>query len=154
MLEGHQKAVSIGKKSPDAIKEGDTVHGTITETQYDADKFKSESPGYSGNKGGGKQPMDSTTMYVSYAKDVLVAMIDTKKPFTIEDYKEYIKHISEQGKLLKSLVESEGLKDKWNQIQADKVRETVLEVQAEIPPADACDDIDEEEPINLDDIPF
>ncbi len=40
MLEGHDKAVSIGKKKPDALKEGDTVYGTIEESDLPEDKFK------------------------------------------------------------------------------------------------------------------
>lgn len=43
-LEGHDKPVSIGKKSPDALKVGDTVHGTIIPTDYLTDKWKGEAP--------------------------------------------------------------------------------------------------------------
>ena len=46
MLEGHTKPVEIGKKSPDAIKAGDTVYGTITPTEYQTDKFKAEAKPY------------------------------------------------------------------------------------------------------------
>ena len=42
MLEGHEKPVEIGKKTPDAIKAGDTVYGSITATEYQTDKFKGE----------------------------------------------------------------------------------------------------------------
>lgn len=41
-LDGHERPVSIGKKSPDALHVGDTVYGTITGTDRDEDKFKSE----------------------------------------------------------------------------------------------------------------
>lgn len=40
MLEGHAKPVSIGKKSPDALKAGATVYGDIEESDFVADKFK------------------------------------------------------------------------------------------------------------------
>ena len=40
MLEGHDKPVSIGKKSADALKVGDTVYGEIQPTDYIGDKFK------------------------------------------------------------------------------------------------------------------
>lgn len=53
-LEGHPKLVSIGKKSPDALKVGDTVYGTIVPTDYLTDKWKGEAPPQgSGGKGGG-----------------------------------------------------------------------------------------------------
>lgn len=42
MLDGHERPVSIGKKKPDALKVGDTVYGTITETQYETDKFTAD----------------------------------------------------------------------------------------------------------------
>jgi len=42
MLDGHAKPVEIGKKSPDALKAGDTVYGSITATEYQTDKFKGE----------------------------------------------------------------------------------------------------------------
>lgn len=40
MLSGHDKPVQVGKKEPDSLKEGDTVYGDITETQYPSDKFR------------------------------------------------------------------------------------------------------------------
>ena len=42
MLDGHAKPVEIGKKTPDAIKTGDTVYGTVIPTEYQTDKFKAE----------------------------------------------------------------------------------------------------------------
>ena len=42
MLDGYAKPVEIGKKSPDALKTGDTVYGSITATEYQTDKFKGE----------------------------------------------------------------------------------------------------------------
>lgn len=41
-LGGHPKPVSIGKKTPDALKVGDTVYGTIVPTDYLTDKWKGE----------------------------------------------------------------------------------------------------------------
>lgn len=43
MLEGHAKPVSIGKKTANALKQGDTVNGTIVPTEFDTDNFKAES---------------------------------------------------------------------------------------------------------------
>jgi hypothetical protein len=48
MLEGHTKPVEIGKKSPDAIKTGDTVFGTVIPTEYQTDKFKAEAKPFGG----------------------------------------------------------------------------------------------------------
>jgi hypothetical protein len=82
-LEGHAKPVSIGKKSPDALHVGDTVYGTITEDgMHDEDKFKSEqNPNYGGGSaprstGGGGKTFDEKAMYVSYAKDIAVALMN------------------------------------------------------------------------------
>lgn len=43
-LEGHNKPVTIGKKSPDALKVGDKVFGDIKPTEYPEDGFKSVNP--------------------------------------------------------------------------------------------------------------
>lgn len=51
MLDGHAKPVEIGKKSPDALKAGDTVYGSITPTEYQTDKFKGEQKPFEGSKG-------------------------------------------------------------------------------------------------------
>jgi len=51
MLDGHAKPVEIGKKSPDALKAGDTVYGSITATEYQTDKFKGEQKPFEGSKG-------------------------------------------------------------------------------------------------------
>jgi hypothetical protein len=57
-LDGHAKPVSIGKRSPDALKVGDTVHGTIIEDgMHDEDKFKAEqNPAYSGGGSSASKP--------------------------------------------------------------------------------------------------
>lgn len=51
MLNGHTKPVEIGKKSPNAIKAGDVLNGTIIPTEYHTDKFKAEAKPFTG---GGK----------------------------------------------------------------------------------------------------
>ena len=84
MLEGHKKPVSIGKKSPDALKEGDVVYGDIqVKPDYDEDGFKAvkkpDGVGYGGKGGGGKSPdeqnaiikMNALTNSVNYHKEVL-----------------------------------------------------------------------------------
>lgn len=41
-LEGHDKIVSMGKKTRDALKVGDTVNGTIIPTDKSEDKWKAD----------------------------------------------------------------------------------------------------------------
>jgi hypothetical protein len=80
-VDGHVKPISVGKKSPDALKVGDTIYGTIIEdAAHSEDKFKSEqNPGFGGGSakaaGGKSSGFNETTMYVSYAKDIAVALI-------------------------------------------------------------------------------
>lgn len=64
MLEGHDKPVSVGKKSPDALKAGDTIFGTIVPTDFGEDKFKSESKPYGG---GGHAPKDEKAIQSMWA---------------------------------------------------------------------------------------
>jgi hypothetical protein len=81
MLEGHKKPVSIGKKSPDALKEGDVVYGDIqVKPDYDEDGFKAvKKPDGGGYSRGGKSQdeqnaiikMNALTNSVNYHKDVL-----------------------------------------------------------------------------------
>jgi hypothetical protein len=85
-LEGHPKAVSIGKLAPDALKVGDTVYGTITEDpMHDEDKFKADqNPSFSGSasvkSAGGAKAFDERSMYTAYAKDLAVALITNSNP--------------------------------------------------------------------------
>lgn len=70
------------KEATPAPKPGDTLNGTITETEY-GKKFKKDfAGGGSGFKSGvSKAPSDPFTMYLSYAKDIAVALIpSTKEP--------------------------------------------------------------------------
>lgn len=68
MIDGHERPVSIGKKKPDALKVGDTVYGTITETQYDTDKFTADKMqgGYAGGKSN-YQPRDDDAIRAQFA---------------------------------------------------------------------------------------
>jgi hypothetical protein len=62
-LQGHDKPVEIGKKSPDSLHAGVVVHGTIEPTEFPADKFKADllpQPGYGG--GGNRQPKDEAAI--------------------------------------------------------------------------------------------
>src|SRR5688572_4396156 len=80
-LEGHDRPVEIGKKSPDALKVGDTVYGTVTPTQYESDKFKAEQKPFSG--GGFKgQPRDDMAIRAQWAIGQAINAIckDGKEP--------------------------------------------------------------------------
>lgn len=146
MLEGHQRPVSIGKKAPDALKPGDTVYGDIEPTSYAADKFKSQQNPGQGNFQKGKQPMDPTTMYVSYAKDLLVEVVKTSKDATEyeQKLKVLIELIAKQGKHLKQLVEEEQKEEEQKPTKEEANQEAIAAIIE--------DKIDE--PFNLDDLPL
>lgn len=80
MLKGHDRPVSIGKKSPDALKVGDVVHGTITETQYDTDKFTADKPAFGGKN---FQPKDEAAIKAMWSIGQAVAT-GLKDPSDIE----------------------------------------------------------------------
>lgn len=65
MLKGHDKPVSVGKKSPDALKTGDTIFGTIVPTDYEEDKFKAETRPFGG--GGSREPKDEKAIQAMWA---------------------------------------------------------------------------------------
>lgn len=78
LLEGHPKPVSIGKKSPDALKVGDTVSGQIIEDSGPSDKFKAEYvPNQGAVRSGGytKSPADQDSIVRQSAlKSAVAAM--------------------------------------------------------------------------------
>jgi hypothetical protein len=68
MLEGHARPVSIGKKSADALKIGDTVYGTITpDPGHPEDKFKAEAKPFSGGGKSNYTPPDTHAIAKSVA---------------------------------------------------------------------------------------
>lgn len=82
MFEGRETPIEMNKK-PDspAPRAGDEVFGDINRTEY-GDKFKSAPKPFAGGGfgGGASKPyasksQDQFTMYLSYAKDLVVAMI-------------------------------------------------------------------------------
>lgn len=154
MLSGHNKAVSVGKKSPDALKVGDTVDGTITETQYDTDRFTQEKKQYTPSSA--KSLQDSTTMYVSYAKDILLKLIETQEKDIPKKLEEYVKFVAQHGRQLKNESEAQPtLKEQWNQTLAAKLdRKEPESIPNDEVPVEAYDDIDQDTEIDLDEIPF
>ncbi len=71
MVDGHDKPITVGKKTPDAIKTGDVLTGTITPTEYSEDKFKSEKPFNAGFKG---QPKDEAAIKAMWSISQAVAL--------------------------------------------------------------------------------
>lgn len=55
-LVGVEKAVSIGKKAPNAIKAGDVINGTIEKTALPEDKWHGEAPAPGAGGFSGQQP--------------------------------------------------------------------------------------------------
>jgi len=55
-VEGWEKPIEVGKKSPDAIKVGDILYGTIESTRRATDKFKSEPKPFGGGFNNGPKP--------------------------------------------------------------------------------------------------
>lgn len=120
-LEGHDTPVELGQKSTTpAPQEGQTLNGHIEETQY-GPKFKKEqafggggggftqSPAATSQKtGGGTQTHQGTigdnspfTMYLSYAKDIAVALITAGKGTIDQDkYAEALDIVLHGGKTL------------------------------------------------------
>lgn len=72
MLDGWDKPVSIGKKTPDALKIGDTVYGEVIETDYLTDKWKhSEAPQH----GSSSPSAGSDTQYLKDTSDLPRSLI-------------------------------------------------------------------------------
>lgn len=137
MLKGHQKPVEIGKKSPDALKVGDTVFGEIQAKDFDTDGFKHE-----------RKPMGGGSFQ--------------SRP----DHHEEIKAQWAIGQAINFLTtipgEQKNPKDPQLDIEtwAKNFYAMVERVKTGLPTPKAADvesdvtDADLEEPINLDGIPF
>lgn len=87
---GHDKLVSVGKKSPDALKVGDKITGEIIPTEYNTDKFKAEYVGgYNGPKKSGFSPAERAKsadgmrqgMCFNNAANYVTAKADKLPPF-------------------------------------------------------------------------
>jgi hypothetical protein len=106
-LEGHPKPVSIGKKSPDALKVGDIVYGTIQPTDYLTDKWKADPKPQTGSTPQGTQraseaflkDMSNTPilMYngsLHYAKELGLNLITDANDLRV--YLEYVQNITNE----------------------------------------------------------
>ena len=79
MLEGHDRPVTIGRKTMDKPSVGETVYGTIQpKPDYDVDGFKSEKKPFTpsgGNKSYGKSPEEQHNIMRMNALNNAVAHI-------------------------------------------------------------------------------
>lgn len=142
----HPKAVSIGKKKPDALSVGEEVHGTIEKTDYETDKWHGDAPqgsfgSFSGGSGAPKRE------YVDHHEDI-------KAQWAIGKAAELFGHtdkvlnpgqkalIKENALYFHSLVEH---------VKAGSVPAPEPHVVSDSEP---LPDFPGDEPINLDEIPF
>ena len=100
-LAGEPDAVELGQKASTPTV-GSTLTGTISETEY-GKKLKKEyaSPTASGGAkfGGSKPQADPFTMYLSYAKDIAVALI-AKGTYKADTLFEVVTEVSTAGEML------------------------------------------------------
>lgn len=103
LFEGREIPTEINKKqdSP-APKVGDEVFGDINRTEY-GDKFKSQQKPFSGGGGGaksfgGKPQADPYTMFLSYVKDIAVALVNTKT-YTTDKLNEIATDVASTGEM-------------------------------------------------------
>lgn len=163
-LEGHDVPVELGQKaSSPAPRAGQTIDGHIEDGPY-GPKFKKEyaqggfggqsSSGPSGsgmatnqtNHSKGGKEFDSFTMYLSYAKDVAVALITTKEGFNEDVYAKVLDSVITGGKTLYD-----------NRPGAEPAQgSTPSAAPAQPPQQDTVlsDEFDGSEPIDLSQIPF
>lgn len=139
MLEGHDKPVTIGKKRPDALKEGDLVFGRIVETQYEVDKFQAEQQGRPG--GGNFTPKDQDAIKAQWAIGQAIVL------FHESPTADYLDQIEKTAKSLFAMVD---------RVKSVTPVEGVFGAKAETPKPKEDEVITDigDEPINLDDIPF
>lgn len=170
MLEGHDKAVTIGKKSANALKVGDTVNGIILPTEYDTDNFKNEF-----NKPGTTfAPKDQEEIKAQFA---IKAAVQAFGPNTGDGYADYFADLETYAIKLFAMVEhvknsggNTSLRSGFAQAvsgydmakaQAEQLRggvttttESKAPVFADGSPANNVPGWENAEPINLDDVPF
>lgn len=142
MLEGHNRPVSIGKKSANALKAGDTVYGTITpDPNFEEDKFKPDqkpnSPG--GGFGGGARKE-----YVDHHEDIKAEWAIGLALNAIAD-KNDLEAVESLARDLHGMVER--VKDGRGADESKPKVEQRGSGEVVIP-------YDDDEPVNLDDIPF
>lgn len=146
MLEGHTRPVSIGKRSANALKAGDTVHGTITTTEFDTDNFKADALNPPVVPGGSFEPKDQNTIRAQWAigqaKDLYLGVANQLDKGT-----EFENWILERSQWFYRIVEEV----KANSPATDA--ESVKQFFSDGSPVDTVHPFDDK-PISLDEIPF
>lgn len=120
-LEGVDTPVELGQKTTTpAPQTGGTLNGTIDTSGQYGPKFKKENAQFGGgftsspqsSNGQSESPRtnsgsisskfggDQFTMYLSYAKDLAVALVETKEGFTTDKYGELLEEVTAGGKTL------------------------------------------------------
>lgn len=106
MLEGIDEPAEINKKAGNVPKEGEVLYGTVETTDY-GKRFKAiarpnPQATYSSYRSSSKGLDDSSksrAMYVAYAKDIAVALLETKG-FTTVGFEEIVKAVADKGDYL------------------------------------------------------
>lgn len=148
MLEGHDRPVTVGKKSPDALKVGDIVSGQILQTQYETDKFKAESKPYPSQAA----PRDNSEIRAQFAIKAAIAFgveRDNIESQAIAFFQmvDRVKNPHTQAPMMSKL--ATGYEKAKAAAAALKVKQTFSDGS----PVDEVYPVGDE-PINLDDIPF
>lgn len=103
-FDGVAEAVSISQKatSPAPVV-GSTLTGSIQDTEY-GKKFKKEynQGGFSGGSGGfkGKSQSDNFTMFLSYAKDLAVTMLQLDGEINDKKFEKVLEQVANAGTYL------------------------------------------------------
>lgn len=148
MLEGHDRPVTIGKKRADAFKVGDKVYGRIIPTQYDTDKFQAEQP--AGKPGQTFTPKDQDAIKAQMAvKSAMNAMPNLDLAATDGDIATYANTARKLAKHIFRMVDE--VKESAPPITQESVDKEFKQDKAK---EDKVHPMDDDEPINLDDIPF
>ena len=164
LFEGDETPVEISQKATSPVPQvGDTVEGSIDMSAPYGPKFKKEfSGGFGGGgsqqagsaaagKAGGKFQSDPFTMYLSYSKDVAVALLNTKEGFTEEKFSDVLEAVITGGKTLYG--SRPGAEETEEKKEERKVADEPFASsdQAELPP-DVAALFDKVSPENLDSV--
>jgi len=165
MLKGHAKPVEIGKKSPDGLKVGDTVFGTIRPTEYPTDGFKSERKPFNASR----SPRDDMAIRAQWAIGQAIALFTSGKDNQIGDIEKNAKDFFLMVDSVKAVGQSphkeiagpaksgyqlaKEARAKLHQDPTQDAVDAVNKVFNDGSPVPTSDD-GLDAPINLDDIPF
>lgn len=143
-FEGSDEVIEIGRKEGNDPKVGEQLYGTIEDTEY-GKKFKAEK-NPNGYSGGGKSTKDEAAIKAMWAIGQAVSTVDKFDPSVVLQVATTLYDMIEDVK--NHTPAKPSLKEQWNNTLASK----------DTPPVEAYKDVvaevDTDEEINLDDIPF